>query len=84
MNDAADRSFEPDPRLRSCPFCGLAAELIEAEDGYPTPGWTVECEQSYTDDGGAVPRIQCFGYRSQHAWPTKAEAAAAWNKRAFE
>jgi len=84
MTETNDRSSELDPQLRRCPFCGLSADFTLVEDGYPAAGWTVECEQVYTDDGGSVPRIQCFGYRSQHAWPTKAQAAVAWNKRAFE
>lgn len=84
MTEADDRSTAPTPSLRRCPFCGRGADFIYAEDGIPDPGWTVECEASLTEDLPAVKTVKCFGYRSQHAWPTKAEAAATWNKRAFE
>lgn len=57
--------------LRACPFCGSAAEFSCTDYGH----WSVGC----TEDGGEDK--ECFGYESLTVFPTKRQAAEAWNRR---
>lgn len=58
--------------LKPCPFCGGEATFEEVKHG-DTSNWTVGCED---EDG------ECYGYQSLTSFARKAEARAAWNRRA--
>lgn len=59
-----------EPEIKPCPFCGGKAESDTVEDG-DTKGFRVSCCNSDCQVG---PTTAVF--------PTKAEAVAAWNRRA--
>lgn len=64
--------------LKRCPFCG-GKGMIVALNGFPRPhsdltimGYTPMCTN-----------FDCLAYGNDHkCYPTKEEAAAAWNERA--
>jgi len=62
--------------LLPCPFCGGPAGLVQC----PPTGWKVSCHS--TDFSGMTNRYNCAVGAETHVLPSKAEAIAAWNRRA--
>lgn len=69
--------------LLPCPFCGGAAQAEHFESKLGRWRWSIGCNDhtSKADDGGE-PAAECYGFQSMTSFATKAEAIAAWNRRA--
>ena len=69
--------------LLPCPFCGGAAQAEHFESKLGRWRWSIGCNDhtSEADDGGE-PAAECYGFQSMTSFATKAEAIAAWNRRA--
>ena len=69
--------------LLPCPFCGGAAQAEHFESKLGRWCWSIGCNDhtSEADDGGE-PAAECYGFQSMTSFATKAEAIAAWNRRA--
>ena len=69
--------------LLPCPFCGGAAQAEHFESKLGRWCWSIGCNDhtSEADDGGE-PAAECYGFQPMTSFATKAEAIAAWNRRA--
>ena len=69
--------------LLPCPFCGGVAQAEHFESKLGRWRWSIGCNDhtSKADDGGE-PAAECYGFQSMTSFATKAEAIAAWNRRA--
>jgi len=69
--------------LLPCPFCGGPASTEHFEGALKGWRWSVGCSDHRieADEGGSVERV-CYGFQSMTSFATKAEAIAAWNRRA--
>ena len=70
--------------LAPCPFCGGTAQTEHLEGKLGRWRWSVGCNdhKPEADDGGE-PVAECYGFQSMTSFATKAEAIAAWNRRAL-
>lgn len=69
--------------LLPCPFCGGSAQTEHFEGNLGRWRWSVGCNdhKQEAEDGGEPVR-ECYGFQSMTSFATKAEAIAAWNRRA--
>ncbi len=63
--------------LKSCPFCGAPASMEEfgghSNVKLGAVRFSVGCD--------SPDEVDCMGYQSLTTYPTRKDAAAAWNKR---
>ena len=78
-------SREPTEAMRPCPFCGGEATIEITEGSMGQRRFTVGCNDAGAEaekaENGMI--VLCYGYQSLTTFGTKAEAIAAWNRRAL-
>jgi Lar family restriction alleviation protein len=70
------------PTLKPCPFCGGDAAIEQVDGSTGNARWTVGCNDTDEGEEGGAFSVLCYGYQSLTTFGTKAEAIAAWNRRA--
>jgi len=66
--------------LLPCPFCGSPAELHQESGAVDQFRWHVGCSRVDVDAEGV--ETECIAYLPQTDYARKADAIAAWNRRA--